>query len=77
LNELADNIYFVCTLMGTSIFSCRLESTLKFMFDKFPGFPSNLAVYRAVDPLSVLLNHWDLCTTSAYPSSNIYSGWLV
>lgn len=73
VEEFVDNIYFVCALMGTSIFSWRPESTLKFMFDKFLGFLSNLTVYRAADPPTASLNRGDLCTVSAYPSSNICS----
>lgn len=65
--------FFRVHVNGPFHFSWRPESTLKFMFDKFPGFRSNFTVYRAVDPWSVSVNLRDLCTISAYPSSNICS----
>lgn len=54
-------------------FSCRLESTLKFMFDKFPGFLSNLAVYRAADPPKCIAEPWGLVKLHLHIQVQIYT----
>lgn len=53
--------------------SWRPASCWRSTLGKFPGFLSNLTVCGAADPPSASANLGDLCTVSAYPSSNICS----